>query len=49
VITAERQTKSSIMIPSKDSDFPIVMDSSIKDELKKGEVESLRIFTQRIT
>lgn len=36
------------MIPDGESEFPIVMDSTIKDELKKGEVEQLRIFTQRI-
>ncbi len=36
------------MIPSKDSEFPIMMDSTIKDELKKGEVEKLRIFTDKI-
>ncbi len=36
------------MIPAADSEFPIVMDSYIKDELSKGEVELLRIFTQSI-
>lgn len=49
VVTADRQTKTSIMIPSRDSEFPIVMDSSIKDELKKGEIETLRIFTRKST
>lgn len=47
-VKAEKQTKTTVMIPDGESEFPIVMDSSIKDELKAGEVEQLRIFTQRI-
>lgn len=37
------------MIPSKGSHFPIIMDATVKDELSKGQVEQLRIFTQRLT
>ena len=48
VVRAEKQSKTTVMIPDGESEFPIMMDSSIKDELKKGEVEQLRIFTQRI-
>jgi hypothetical protein len=49
VIQAQRNTKSSIMIPSKGSHFPIVMDATIKDELNKGEEELLRIFTEKLS
>jgi hypothetical protein len=38
VVKAEKQTKTSIMIPAADSEFPIIMDSTIKDELKTDEV-----------
>jgi hypothetical protein len=31
VVTADRQTKTSIMVPATDSEFPIVMDSFVKD------------------
>ena len=37
------------MLPQKDSQFPIVIDSYVKDELKKDEVQTLRIFTQKIS
>lgn len=48
-IQAQRNTKSSIMIPSKGSHFPIIMDATVKDELEKGEEELLRIFTDKLS
>ena len=33
------------MITSKASEFPIQVDSVLKDELKKNEIEKLRVFT----
>ena len=36
VLSAERQTQTSVMIPTTSSEFPIMVDSLIKEELKKG-------------
>ena len=35
-LSAERQTKTSIIIPSEAAEFPIMVDSIMKEELRKG-------------
>ncbi len=47
-VTANKYTETSVMIPSKDVEIPIISDALIKDEVKEKEVMKFRIFTSNI-
>jgi hypothetical protein len=48
VFSAERNTKTSVIIPTPSTEFPIMVDSIIKEELKKGEYERLRVYNDKL-